>query len=220
MARRRTREPRKSHRRAPQREAYARVLIVCEGTKTEPGYFREIIEEHQLSSANVVVTSGSGSDPKSVVDTAIQLYEYDSDYDEVYVVIDRDSHPGYDAAVNRIKNAPKNLQGVIELISSEPCFEYWLLLHFEETAKPYAREGGRSPCANVIRDLQGHLDYHKGGSGLFAATKGHLGKAKDRAARRLNDAEQGGSENPTTRIHLLVERLQTLRDDTFDESSD
>lgn len=207
------RGPQRSARQEPQRESYDRVLIVCEGTKTEPAYFREIIAEYRLSSANVVVASGRGSDPESVVGTAVERYEADSDYEGVYVVIDRDTHAGYDAAVDRMENAPGTLRDVARLISSTPCFEYWLLLHFEETARPYVSTGRRSPCANVIHDLMVQLpSYRKGSAGTFAETKDRLETAKARAARRLREAQRVETDNPTTHVHLLVERLQTLRD--------
>lgn len=210
--RRRPRGPEQSRRQAPRREPYDRVLIVCEGTKTEPDYFREIVEAYRLSSANVVVASGRGSDPETVVDTAVERYEKDSDYEGVYVVVDRDAHAGFAAAEDRMRNAPGGLRDVAHLIPSTPCFEYWLLLHFEETAKPYAKAGRRSPCANVIRDLEAHLpSYSKGGGGTFAATRERVEEAKARAARRLVEAERAGTENPTTHVHVLVERLQTLR---------
>lgn len=215
MARRK--QPRgrqRSARQGPQREPYDRLLIVCEGTKTEPNYFREIIAAYRLSSANVDVTSGRGSDPESVVATAVDRYESDPDYEGVYVVIDRDAHAGYAAAVDRLANAPGTLREVAHVIPSTPCFEYWLLLHFEETARPYARTGQRSPCENVIRDLEAYLPaYRKGGGEAFAATRAHVETAKVRAGRRLREAERVGTENPTTHVHLLVERLQTLREE-------
>ena len=187
---------------------------MCEGTKTEPDYFREIVEAYRLSSANVVVASGRGSDPESVVATAVDRYEDDPDYEGVYVVIDRDTHVGYAAAVDRMENAPGALRGVAHLIPSTPCFEYWLLLHFEETARPYASTGRRSPCANVIHDLEAHLPaYSKGRGGTFTATRVHVEAAKARAGRRLREAERTGTENPTTHVHLLVERLQALREE-------
>lgn len=50
-------------RRAPAREPYDRVLIVCEGEKTEPQYFNGLRLAERLSSANIRVTPADGSDP-------------------------------------------------------------------------------------------------------------------------------------------------------------
>ena len=65
MAKRKARD---LSRKAPKREAYKTILIVCEGEKTEKLYFEDLISTENLSSVNVQVYSGRGSDPKSVVD--------------------------------------------------------------------------------------------------------------------------------------------------------
>ena len=110
-------------------------------------------------------------------------------------------------------NAPGDLRDAVSLIPPTPSFEYWLLLHFEQTARPYAKAVKRQACANVMRGgLETHLpEYSKGGGGTFAATREHVKKAMARAARRLVEARWAGTENPTTHVQVLVERLQTLR---------
>jgi len=53
----------------------------------------------------------------------------------------------------------------VTVIASYPCFEYWLLLHFGYSRKPYARAGARSPADCLIEDLMkfpGMGDYGKG----------------------------------------------------------
>ena len=81
-------------RRSPRREPYDRVLIVCEGEKTEPNYFRELCAHYRLSTANIEVTQGEGNDPVSVVQTAKRLQKSETRqgerYDRIYCVFDRD----------------------------------------------------------------------------------------------------------------------------------
>lgn len=218
MARRR--QPRgleQSRRRPPRREPYDRVLIVCEGTKTEPQYFRDAIEAYRLSSANVVVTSGRRSDPVQTLETAVDRFRDDSDYESVYVVLDQDV-PTYGRAEKRMaelasdEDVPGGLAEILALVPSMPCFEYWLLLHFEETARPYEKEGRRSACADCERDLKRHLPrYTKGGRGVFAATSPHLDEAVARASRRVNASTDVAEPNPVTHVHRLMERLRMLR---------
>ena len=40
-------------RRRAKRSAYQKILIVCEGEKTEPNYFNELIDYYELNTANV-----------------------------------------------------------------------------------------------------------------------------------------------------------------------
>lgn len=42
-------------RKRAKRSSYEKILIVCEGQKTEPNYFNELKDFYQLNTANVVV---------------------------------------------------------------------------------------------------------------------------------------------------------------------
>ena len=89
-------------RKGPRREPYDRVLIVCEGSKTEPNYLREIVAHYRLSTANVEITGDGGSAPNSVVEYALTLFEGDPDYNAVFCVFDRDGHTTFLQACARV----------------------------------------------------------------------------------------------------------------------
>lgn len=58
------RQRRQLERKQGRRGSYDRVLIVCEGSKTEPNYFKEIRAAHRLHTANVEVQPGIlGTEP-------------------------------------------------------------------------------------------------------------------------------------------------------------
>ena len=61
-------------RRASRRDPYKKILIVCEGEKTEPNYFEDIREYYRLNTVNVEVRGDCGSDPMSVVNFAKQRF--------------------------------------------------------------------------------------------------------------------------------------------------
>ena len=81
---RRARQMNDLKRNRAKQASYDRVLIVCEGSKTEPNYFREIIDHLKLTTANVEVDGSSDSSPRSVVAHAIQRLQDDPDFDRVY----------------------------------------------------------------------------------------------------------------------------------------
>jgi len=198
-------------RQIGKREPYDRVLIVCEGEKTEPRYLDDLRHDLRLASANIEVTGDSDPDPLSVVDYGLKRFRKDGEYDRVYFVIDRDTHPKHnlDQAARRIRDARKDKISA-HLIISYPCFEYWILLHFEESARGYTAPA--SPCRQVIKDVRGHLpNYGKGMTGLFDETKPNLDTAIDRAERRWKEARSTGRMNPCTRVHQLVTYLQDIR---------
>lgn len=213
MARPRSREALK--RREPRREPYDRVLIVCEGSKTEPSYLRELIAHHQLSSANVQITGEGGSAPNSVVEYAIELFEKDPDYNSVFCVFDRDGHSSYDAAVQRVRDSTlvrrqgRKKLGVarFEAITSVPCFEYWILLHFQYSTAHMPRFADVEPRLRAVPAL---AEYSKGAQGLYAKTQDHLQVALANADRANRAALDAATNNPTTRVPELIRYLLQL----------
>lgn len=205
------RGPRTPRRTEATREPYDRVLIVTEGTRTEPSYLADLVAHYRLNTANVaVVPSERGSDPGTVVATALSLRDEEvaqrDAYDRVYCVFDRDGHTNFDAASRRAEAES------LLLARSWPCFEYWLLLHFVFTRAPFGRTGGRSSCDNCVLALRKHFtDYRKATPGVFDRLVSQLETAKAHARRALDDAADDGEWNPSTEMHKLVEYLQALK---------
>ena len=130
-----------------------RVLIVCEGSVTEPKYFRRVLSERNLKSVQVV---GSGkkykSNPQSVVAFASGEKKKNRSkkseappYDRVWCVLDSDVHENLDDAIRLAES------NGIEVALSVPCFEFWLLLHFVFTTRSFA------DCGAVEKELRSHL---------------------------------------------------------------
>ncbi|MBN4079239.1 RloB domain-containing protein [Beggiatoa alba] len=209
------RRARKLARRKPRRAPYDKVLIVCEGKKTEPNYFEELKDHYGLSSANVAVTGDCGSSPMSVVNHAQDLFRESEKagdaFDRAFCVIDKDNHSDYPSALDTLARAKP--EGVFEAIPSVPCFEYWLLLHFIYTDKPYNATGKKSTAGMVLQELKRHWPkYKKSAYGVFEQRQEQLEVAKVHAARVLNAAQDNDSDdNPSTRVHELVDYLQNLK---------
>lgn len=199
-------------RRRPTREPYDRILIVCEGEKTERLYFEDFRGHFRLSSANVEIAKNDlGSSPISVVECAVELYRRDRGYDRVYCVFDRDRHHRYDEALARIDNERRRKRGPIPIyaVPSIPCFEFWILLHFEYTTRQFEPVEG-SISEQVIRSLARYIsDYQKGFS-VFGRLVGRMDTAISNAKQVMAFHETSGTDNPSTRVHELVEHLRSL----------
>ncbi len=201
---------RKKAKRAP----YAKVLIVGEGKKTEPNYFNGLRDHLALNNANVVVTGECGSSPVSIVEYAMQRYRDEQragdSFDKVFCVFDRDAHDTYQQALDNMAAAkPKD---IFVAITSVPCFEYWLLLHFDYTTAPFYSVGKKSAGDQVIDKLRKELpDYQKSNRAVFDQLVERLPRAKAHAAKALTEAQANNSDNPSTHIHELVEYLQNIR---------
>ena len=126
-------------RRIANRSENKKILIVCEGQKTEPLYFTALKYDYRLHATEIRIISAKRSDPMSLIDTAKQNYsdsiEEGDPYDSVFCVFDKDEHAHYNDAVKTIaKLEPKS---VYYAITSVPCFEFWLLLHYCYTTRQF-----------------------------------------------------------------------------------
>lgn len=180
---------------------YEKVLIVCEGKKTEANYFNKLIYKYRLSSVEV---QGAGLNPIGIIQLAKKQFEQAinsvDQFDKVFCVFDKDTHKDYEEARSILENMEN-----FEAIYSVPAFEYWLLLHFEYSTRPY------SGANEVVRDLKKHLPgYTKGQRDIFDALQAKLKTAKKYAKRSLKQAKQNKTDNPSTRVHELVEYLQNI----------
>lgn len=210
----------KLERKAKARPQSQRFLIVCEGTKTEPNYFNELVASLGIHPQTVKIAPNNGSSPDRIVEHALKLYDDDAlggdSFDKVFCVFDRDMHTTFDAAVQRIhdlKRADKSKP--FEAITSSPCFEYWLLLHFGLTDQPFHAAGKKSVCDNLVVQLRkkpGFKHYNKGQQGVYALLKGEKTASAIAAARQVRQgAEATGQKTPLTHVDTLVGALLALK---------
>lgn len=137
---------------------YESVLIICEGTKTECNHIRSIIKQFKLSSANVVVIPGKGSAPISIVEHAIEIAKTTAEIDRIFCIFDCDNHESYQRALMALNNYKlrrnDKSKSKVVAITSTPCYELWILLHFRYTTKSYRATGNKSAAENLIVDLR------------------------------------------------------------------
>jgi hypothetical protein len=217
------RQKRDLARKQGKRPGHPRLLIVCEDSKSAPGYFREIRIHHRLSTASVEVhKSEDGTAPKLVVTYAKRLFETGDPhkdvkpraFDEVYAVFDRDDHHSYHDALELAKSLDRKLRNDDKkpvrfvAVASVPCFELWLLLHYEDIQSALHRD-------EVQRRLRKHLpSYDKGGSGYFQITYPSLAVATKRAIKLASKHDPRDGKAPVTQVESLVTRLCELKNVT------
>ena len=214
------RQRKQLERKLGHRASYDRVLIVCKGSKSEPNYFKDIRAAYRLQTANVEVQpSRFGTGPIQVVQYARSLFESGDRYkqiqprafEQIYAVFDRDDHQTYFDALTlaeeldgKLRN--DNKQPVrFKAITSVPCFELWLLLHYEDVQAVIHRD-------EVMQRLKGYLSgYEKGMNSGFALTRERLAIATLRAQTLSEKHSAYSVPEPFTAIHELVTLLTTLR---------
>ena len=185
-----------------------RFLIVCEDDKSAPNYFNALIIHFRICATSIeVVGSGGNSQPIQVVKKAVELKtnaaKPDSDtepFDEVWCVIDGDYG-------NRIKDARAmaNAHGV-KLAISTKCFEYWVLLHFEEN------DTSTTDCDALVHFLKKkHLPQYEKGSCDFHDIVKLVRDACKRAEKLRKPGIKRGAkpedQNPCSEVFKLVNAI-------------
>lgn len=204
-------------RKQSARQAYDKILIVCEGEKTEPQYFDEAIEHYKLHTANVSVRYDCGSAPINVYEHGLKLFQDEkkaqprNPFDKVFLVFDRDQHETYELAMQKI--AAQTPKCTFFAITSVPAFEYWLLLHFARSTRPFLGiENGPSAGKMVLNELKKYLpDYKKASNGIFTKLLPKLATAMTNADSANQQAANQDTDNPTTRVHELLRIMQNLK---------
>jgi hypothetical protein len=183
----------------------AQVLVICEDTKSCKSYLEDA-KAHFRANALIEIVNVGHTDPRGIVEKAI---ERKAKYDRLYCVIDRDTHPTFDEAVNLARSCAK-----VSMIVSHPCYEFWLYLHFQYSRKAYMRSGGASPGQQMLRalkQLEGMAEYDKGKvHNLFQVLLPRLPQAILNAEKAAAEAKEVGEPNPSTGIHLLLEEFESL----------
>ncbi|HXM44002.1 MAG TPA: RloB family protein [Bryobacteraceae bacterium] len=192
-------------RRKPQRQPKPRFLIVCEGTVTEPRYFNDV---RHIERSLIDLQIEPGGTPKTLVERAAglqreaigkarKLRDDNQKYEEVWCVFDIDEHPLIPEAKNQAR------ANGIELAISNPCFELWVLLHFQDQRAHIGRGKVQHLCRSHVRNYDKELDYET----LRPKYPDALKRAED--LERWHDSRDTVGANPSTTVYRLVERIKT-----------
>jgi hypothetical protein len=173
-------------------------LIVCEGAKTEPQYFRGF----KLASANIVP---AGMNTTGLVKYAIRLKEESDPYDHYWCVFDRDSFPAqtFNAALQMARSHG------FDVAYSNEAFELWYLLHYSYSDTAL----GRQLYAEKLTERLGRR-YEKNDRTIYETLLPLQEQAIKHAQRLLASyapTHNPEKDNPSTRVHELVELLRAAQ---------
>jgi hypothetical protein len=151
-----------------------------------------------------------GTQPLQVARFAVDEFNKIREYDQVFVVFDRDDHTTYHDALNYIDSQKGKLKNTdkktvkITAIPSNACFELWLLLHFEDIQQWIHRD-------EIFERLEAHLTgYAKGQGGHYKGTRKNIADAIVRARRLCERYNPHEERFPYTNVYELVELLYSF----------
>ncbi|WP_020475957.1 RloB family protein [Zavarzinella formosa] len=187
------------------RDLEKRFLIVCEDDKSAPNYFNALKKHYNLTASSIrIAGSGGKTQPIQVVERAIEIKEMnnkteDEPFDQIWCVIDGD----YGSKINNARNKAK--ANDIKLAISTKCFEYWVLLHFEEN------DTATMDCDGMVHVLKDHLTDYQKGSCDFCEVVTRATEACTRAEKLrkpgIDRGDKPEDQNPCSEVYLLVNAI-------------
>ena len=200
---------RKPRRRKAFLDQRKRFLVFAEGEVTEREYFEDLARRYRQ--AVVVEVDRRTGDPKKLVELAAERLkeakrnarkERDDNivFDEVWCVYDIDDH-------KRVPDARQQARdNGIKIAVSNPCFELWGLLHYQDQTAEIARQDLASRLRKHVKGYKKHLPLDE--------LAERYEQARDRAVALDGEWEELGEpgKNPSTGVYRLVERLRTTKE--------
>ena len=184
---------RKSSSLAPKLTIYA----LCEGKNSEPDYLIDFCKLHGNGMVSVIPSRAMGV-PLTIVNLAvkekskleIEAKKSNDPLDlqfEVWAVFDRDEHP--------------------KVAYSNPCFELWALLHFNDHSQYIHRHRLQSKLESV---LPGY-DSKKSKKICAIFMDEYYDEAKARAIKLEEEHKKVGESkvNPYTDIYILLDKIKS-----------
>lgn len=179
-------------------------LIVCEGTKTEPNYFRGF----EVLSASVEIR-GTGRNTLSLVHYAEKiLAEREEEFDEVWLVFDKDSFSDV-SFNNAVFFCEAHFDKGFRVAYSNEAFELWYLLHYELITKPVSRFDYNAMLSKRMKKY-----YKKNAPNMYGKLLTRQPMAIENAKKLYEGRSNSpAKDNPSTTVFQLVEELNKhLRD--------
>ncbi len=197
-------QKRKKFERPQGEQRYRKLFIIAaEGTKTEPQYFalfkdRRVIRLHCLG--------GSGSSPSGILKRMEYYLKKDmlQESDEAWLVVDKNHWTEEQLGQLHEWSQKKDNYG---FALSNPKFEYWLLLHFEDG------DGIASSRECTVRLKRCFPSYDRKGIDIRKITNEMIDDAVRRAKVRDNPpCDDWPRDIWGTTVYRLVENIRKVKD--------
>ena len=189
-----------------------RFLIVCEGEKTEPNYFKAFTE--RWSEVKEVNVKGCGCSTCQLINEAKKIqekleHERQVSFDRVWLVFDKDEFKDFNKAIEDAKKEGMNCAW------SNQAFELWYVLHFQYLVTGVDRKQYIEMIEDKVRKASKSkkFKYKKNDKDFYQILQEH-GDEEQAIKRAQKLREIRGEEknyaahNPRTEVDLLVDELR------------
>lgn len=220
--RREARKQRKHEYKTPKANSY---LIVTEGERTEPLYFKglqNLIKDKiggmvEVVEAPVIDVYGEGCSTGKLIEVTEQMIKKANIlYQNVWVVFDKDDFEDFDQAINDGKDKG------YKIAWSNQSFEYWLYLHFYYSDSALHRDDWSEKLDSIFKQYHlGDGTYQKNYEDIYNMVDSFDGvntaikNAKRRMAAFREGVDNPSEYDPGTMVYRLVQELKVYLEEAY-----
>ncbi|MES2614350.1 MAG: RloB family protein [Bdellovibrionota bacterium] len=188
------------------------IHILCEGEKTEINYFEGLKKSLAISLRNFldiqIISSKGEPCPDKMLAKAEKLEPEKGD--EVWLVFDTEKESLDKSRMEKAEKVFKKCNNNTTYFSaiSNPCFEVWFLLQFEEVDKNLTID-------QILQKIKKHRKNYSKSKGLeFDESLAKIA-IKNSHKRFKSASENSFPKHTSTRVHLLVEKILSIKSSEF-----
>jgi hypothetical protein len=194
------------------RAEIVRFLIVCEGEKTEPNYFKAFTD--RWSEVKEIKVTGCGCSTCQLIIEAKKIREKlererPVPFDRVWLVFDKDDFKDFNKAIEDAKKEKMNCAW------SNEAFELWYVLHFQYLVTGVDRKQYIEMIEDKVRKASKNkkFKYKKNDVDFYQILQEHGDEEQaTKRAQRLRgirgEEKNYAAHNPRTEVDLLVAELR------------
>lgn len=188
-------------------------LIICEGEKTEPNYFRKLSEMINTKYKGRIILEIKGKAKGTLQLLEEAKKEHDKSNKEirnVWIVYDKDDFPkdNFDNTFYKCNNMIYKGATYHALWSNE-CIELWFLLHFKYIEVAHNRNEYKEMLNDEFR-IRNLGQYYKNSEDTCLKLLEYTDVAIENAKKldRLYEEQAPWQRNPSTKVYQLIEILK------------
>lgn len=188
----------------PQRDV-SKILIITEGFMEE-SYFRALKSHYRRKIEIKAFCSNKGQNPLNIVKFAIekqQKYKITDEIKSTWCVFDIDNNTRDDLD----KALSLSRKNKLEIALSNPCFEVWLLMHYERSTAPiHPSQKAKTLVKSKIPVYDCTKSFFQDNVNVF----NELVERLDVAIKNSEIIDKQDYENPSTQVYKLIKEIKCL----------
>lgn len=190
-----------------------KMAVLSDG-HTELNYLDEFVKHHGLS-GSIKVIQKPGVDAKTLLEFARDIKKsgyprtraksnFTEKYNKVYVACDVETP--YQSATSRKIPAARDIarDNGIDLALSNPCVEVWFLLHWDNV-------GPMTDGTEAKNEMEKHVTNYGKDRVKYDVLMPNEATAIERSTRLLSTHGDDPMANPTTQMHLLIQKMYSFK---------